>query len=785
MTAKTVSLRGALLPYVASAHAEWLAAGDASTRWREVEGTMVFADVSGFTALAERLARRGKVGAEELTDILNAVVGELLAVAGRHGGDCLKFGGDALLLLYDGEEHARRACAAATGMLESLRPFRRMVTEAGTVRLGMSIGVDSGVCLLVLAGRGHQELIVAGEVATGALQMEARAGTGTALVSAATAAHLGLADLGRAVEGGGYELRRSLGSAPALWRGAPRRYDIEPAWALPPVLASYLTGAPQEGEHRSASVGFVQFSGTDDLLASAGPTALAEALDELVCAAEAACAEQEVTFLATDADKSAGKMILVAGVPTASPDDEDRLLNALRAIIDSRPRLPVRAGATRGRVFAVDLGSTDRRCFTVMGDAVNLAARIMARAERGQVLAADVLVHRARTPFALTPLEPFAVKGKSQPVHAVAVGPAEAPARTEPDSAADLLVGRERELAVIRDVVAAAHRGAGRMLELVGEPGIGKSTLLREARALAHGLVTFAMEGGRYSRATPYLALRRPLGAALGIPASASAGEAEACLREAVARVAPGLQPWISLLGVLVHLDLADTPEAARLDPAFRAGRLQTAAAELMEALLPATTLILVEDAHWLDAATQRPAAAPARRRRPPGVGSAVDPAARRGRVGSARRAGHHPPGGRTAPRHRCRLAGGRHAAGHARGAPALSGGAPQSSGAKRWQPAVPHRTGPCRRRRLPGQPAGERRGGGRRGRRHPPPGRPPAAAPSRGAGRQGPRGCPRGHARGAATGPAAAAAPGRTLPGTRAGRDGPLLPHPHPGRRL
>ena len=75
--------------------------------WREVEGTLAFVDISGFTAMSERLAKLGKAGAEEVTDVMNATFSALLEIAYAYGGGLLKFGGDALLLLFAGDEHAR------------------------------------------------------------------------------------------------------------------------------------------------------------------------------------------------------------------------------------------------------------------------------------------------------------------------------------------------------------------------------------------------------------------------------------------------------------------------------------------------------------------------------------------------------------------------------------------------------------------------------------------------------------------------------------------------------
>jgi class 3 adenylate cyclase len=76
---------------------EW-AATTPDELWRQIDGTLCFADISGFTALAERLAQRGRMGGEELVETLGRVFAEMLDIAHLRGGSLLKFGGDALLL---------------------------------------------------------------------------------------------------------------------------------------------------------------------------------------------------------------------------------------------------------------------------------------------------------------------------------------------------------------------------------------------------------------------------------------------------------------------------------------------------------------------------------------------------------------------------------------------------------------------------------------------------------------------------------------------------------------
>src|SRR5205823_4643872 len=104
-----------LKPYVPRLLIDWLRVTP-SARHREVEGSLAFVDISGFTNLTERLARKGKIGAEEINDTLDTCFTGLLSVAYDHGAGVIKWGGDAVLLLFDGQQHAPRACLAAARM---------------------------------------------------------------------------------------------------------------------------------------------------------------------------------------------------------------------------------------------------------------------------------------------------------------------------------------------------------------------------------------------------------------------------------------------------------------------------------------------------------------------------------------------------------------------------------------------------------------------------------------------------------------------------------------------
>jgi tetratricopeptide (TPR) repeat protein len=302
-----------------------------------------------------------------------------------------------------------------------------------------------------------------------------------------------------------------------------------------------------------------------------------------------------------------GKLILCAGAPTATVDDEERMLLAMRDVADGERPIPVRVGVNRGPVFVATLGPSYRRTYTVMGDAVNLAARLMARARPGEVYVTSSVLERSATAFTTTALEPFTVKGKARPVSAWSLGPplgrqARAEARTIDERFP--LVGRETEMAVLLQAVANARAGAGELVEIVSEPGLGKTRLLEELEDAAPELRRLAGSCEAYTASVPYRAWREPLLQALGTPVDADAASIVAELTVAVAAADPELMPWLPLLAAPFDVHVSETAEVRRIAAEFRPARVQESVIRLLRALLPEPALILFEDVHLMDRAS-------------------------------------------------------------------------------------------------------------------------------------------------------------------------------------
>ena len=590
-----------LSPYVPRLVVDWLRNAPEATH-REIEGSLAFLDISGFTRLTERLARHGQEGAEEMSDILNSTFSELLDVGYQDGAGLVKWGGDAMLLLFDGPEHASRAARAAFRMRRRMREVGHLQTPAGSVQLRMSAGIHSGRFHFFLVGNPdfHRELLVAGPDASLTAELESAAGTGDIAISEETAALIPDGCVGRPV-GPGLLLRNEPTIATVGIPPAKSVHGLDLAEVLPNGIRQHLLAQPGEAEHRTISVGFVEFSGTDEVLRSGGPAALAASLHEVIANIQAAVDRYGVTFFESDINRDGGKVMLTAGAPISQGNDEDRLLRASRQIVEEAGRLPLRVGINRGGVFSGDFGPPFRRTYSVKGDAINLAARVMGRAEVGQVLATNAVVERSRTDFSLTPLPPFLVKGKSQPVEAFQVGPVLA--QDNRSTGGGALIGRQSQLAALKEQVARAIAGNGSLTTVSGDRGSGRTRLVREVLHGTTGVRVIGASCDEYDVTAPYVTLRRVFREALGAGTDADDHTVIAYLND-VASGEADVAPWLPLIGVIVGVQLPDTPQTQGLEPEFRKPRMEAAAVRLLELLLREPTVIAIDDIHYLDDAS-------------------------------------------------------------------------------------------------------------------------------------------------------------------------------------
>jgi class 3 adenylate cyclase len=525
-----------------------------------IEGTVLFADVTGFTPLTEHLRKLGEEGAERLNRMINDLFTALLGPLARSHGELLIFAGDAVQAYFpamDDAQDAVWAVRAGLRMARAIAPF-----DTGPTPLSMSVGLARGHFFAAQIGTTQRmEYLVTGGPIQEAMEAEEKAaprqvsltpGLETLLADQfrltpiADGHHAVVDDLGD--ELGDFELsgvsarrryrrRLVLDHDPAVLVEsiAATLSDIEAlAPFFPPNVLRRIVAHQRvrqfPGEHRLVAVMFVNLRGFEALSGALG----LEELPQLTYWVNRYFVEAQETLagcggLVTHVDPYAKGFTLLCpfGAPLADEETPHRaaaaalrlneklhLLNQdLQAAL--RDQIPDRAeelqfthhiGITYGPIYTGQVGWQERREYVVVGDDVNLSARLMNKAQPNQILISGWVHDRVRLAFECRPLEPMKLKGKAKPVTVYAVERRVPASAWLVEAAVGPLIGREEELASLESALDALEKGQGGVLTLVGETGMGKTRLIAELarRARYWGITLLAGRCLSYAQATPY-----------------------------------------------------------------------------------------------------------------------------------------------------------------------------------------------------------------------------------------------------------------------------------------
>jgi tetratricopeptide (TPR) repeat protein len=163
------------------------------------------------------------------------------------------------------------------------------------------------------------------------------------------------------------------------------------------------------------------------------------------------------------------------------------------------------------------------------------------------------------------------------------------------------LVGRQQELRAIADSLVALRGGEGRLLEIVGPPGIGKSRMLKELRERGTGVRILETACELYGASVPYVAFRDLLRQAIDLPTDADDATTLLHLQSQIRSRAPDLEPWLPLVAAAAGVEVAPTEEVRQLDDSFRKDQLERMVGAFLARALDDLTMVLIEDAHWMD----------------------------------------------------------------------------------------------------------------------------------------------------------------------------------------
>lgn len=577
------------------------------------EGSILFADVSGFTPLMEHLVQvlGPRRGAEELTLLLNDLFTPLVDEVHGHGGSVVALGGDALTCWFAGDiaVAAPRAAACAWRLLGHVERIGAQQAASLPAALSMHVGIASGHVRRLQVGGPPYGLVdmLAGVVVERAGAAESLAGAGQVVVDRATAQWLPAATWQPLADDFVLLIQAVTSSMPAQAH-PPTLADSQ----IRPWLAEPLCRRLQAGEftaelRRVASV-FVQFSGLD----YEEDAQVGQKLQAYIRLAQEHIAHFD-GYLAMASCSDKGNLLhILFGAPVAHEDDPQRAVGFALAFQKAVTALPFirqqRIGISMGRVYAGVLGSPRRCTYTVLGDEVNVSARLMQAAAAGQILVSKHVQEATAAYFGYRSLGQLMLKGKEQPIPTFESLQRQAP--SAPPTAAEHLIGREGERRVIAELLDALAAGRGHVLQIAGEAGVGKSALLRELerQAQERGWRTIVGTCVSYGRQTPYLPWRAVMGQLCGLTTEMPTGQQIACLEKAIRRLSdpPGREGYwqarFPLLAEAMGLTVPETPLSRALEGELRRDNtFQILEALLLQVTADGPAVVALEDAYWAD----------------------------------------------------------------------------------------------------------------------------------------------------------------------------------------
>ncbi|GMI14167.1 hypothetical protein TrVE_jg2716 [Triparma verrucosa] len=478
---------------------------------------VLFVDISGFTKLTEQLNKTGIHGAEALCTHINAIYTKMMTEFKRWGGDCVKFSGDALLVMFEVYEEERMreihlssndskaveeeedvkyknfqgmsltledACRRAVACSTILHDVIATHPEVNGVKLKLHAGVGCGRATGHVIGGvlGRWEFILSGEGVNQIKDAEPAAGPGETVISPQVWKHV--SDyfegevLGQPYEGfvkvnplktpDDYDSHVPTSRDELTLK--PKHIVFMPTYLPNAVIMNLKAGvcdSTSQAEMRDLTTMFISLPNLpleDRVVVQSAIVAIQEATYQL---------EGSVNKVVVD-DKGALVLNVFGLPPVVHSDDPKRAVAAaflMRHHLHDMG-LQCKIGIASARVFCGIVGAESRKEYTVMGDGVNLAARLMANAQEYEILCDEASFNQCDGQIRFKVKAPIKLKGKENMYNVyrpTSFIPVKGPEH--------FALGRGKELVELEAMVEILAHDMSNVIVITGKPGMGKHTI--------------------------------------------------------------------------------------------------------------------------------------------------------------------------------------------------------------------------------------------------------------------------------------------------------------------
>ena len=425
----------------------------------DFECSALCVDIAGFTGMTEILMGRGKEGAEDVSELINRIYRPLINYVYRGGGFITVFAGDGFTAIFPDtkkENFTLSALDAARKMqsiLQKQSRFRKVAVPGHSITA--RIGVSQGRTSWHILGYGQQKAyLFAGDVIVNCADAMNCCKPGDILLD-----KYALDSIGNEED---YAVGAAGKSSDTVHLSRVKKKIVNKF--VPDEVIHY----PLTGEFRDVASVFTKITLTENI----------EELDGFITASLNYARYYGSYCNGLFLDEKGLHMLMVFGAPLAYEDNARRAVNFAIALRNEFGK-SVSTGITRGTAYAGLVGSQKRGTYTVLGKAVNLAARLMQHSGPGEILIAGKAVDSIEKHFTICEQREISFKGKAEPVKCYDV--VEKQSRPEKRLFEDSMFGRSDELAqLLANCKPIFNGGFAGITYVYGDAGVGKSRIAYE-----------------------------------------------------------------------------------------------------------------------------------------------------------------------------------------------------------------------------------------------------------------------------------------------------------------
>lgn len=429
---------------------------------------VLFLDVSGFTRFTEFASAKGHYGVENITGLLNRYFDLLNCILVKHHGQTAKYGGDSCLAVFTGDKSAVITSMAACQIEIQQRMTDFSIQQMADTGVDFQIhgGMAYGSVTIHIVGSLQYALnfFLSGEAIAEAYRLDTLTKPGEIIMSELMQQKLQSAN----IIPSDFDL--------PCENFIPRKLSITARnmakHFIPAVVQDKLVAATSQAELRNAAIIFINISAKQKL-----DLIPAEQYQDIYLKIQNWVIDFDGTINKIDYSDKGYLVIITFGVPQSHTDLVERAFLCAWRISQLRTELKVRIGITACNIYAGTIGARNCYEYGIIGNGVNIAARLMSHAQYGEITLSETIVPRIRNRFEVSFLTETEVKGIGDKIKIFRL------VRELPENWAAMqqnyspypVIARQNLIHEMRDKV---HEAQHQLFIIHGPSGSGKSFLI-------------------------------------------------------------------------------------------------------------------------------------------------------------------------------------------------------------------------------------------------------------------------------------------------------------------